>query len=327
MDRLASMSVFVRVVQAASFVRAAEALLLPAASVSRMVQALEAHLKVKLLLRDTRNVSLTDEGRDYYERCLQVLGDIEDMEAAVAGARRGPRGRLKVSLPASLAKGILIPALPDFLARYPHIDIEMAMSDQRVNLIEDGMDCAIRVGAALDPNLVAKRIGEVARITCASPAYLARHGEPTSIADLANHVGVGYVWNHGVRSRPWEFTVGEQLHTVQLAQTVFVNDADAYLACGLAGLGIVSASDYTLGPAVRSGQLRQILRDCSTPPRPVSILFYPNRHMPQRLRAFIDWFETMYQAATAAATSARLQGAAGASPEPPRPIAEGIAIA
>jgi LysR family transcriptional regulator for bpeEF and oprC len=297
MDRLVSMHVFTRVVQAASFVRAAEALQLPAASVSRMVQALEAHLKVKLLHRDTRNVSLTDEGRDYYDRCVQVLSEIEDMEAAVTDARRGPRGRLKVSLPASLAKSVLIPALPDFLARYPHIDIEMALSDRRINLIEDGMDCAIRVGAALDTNLVAKRIGEVARITCASPAYLQRHGEPTSVADLAHHVGVGYVWDDGARSRPWEFTAGEQLQEVQPAQTVFVNDADAYLACGLAGLGIVSASDYTLGPAVRSGQLRQILREYTTPPRPVSILFYPNRHMPHRLRAFIDWFEAVFRAA------------------------------
>lgn len=298
MDRLVSMHVFIRVVQAASFVRAAEALRLPPASVSRMVQALEAHLNVKLLHRNTRKVSLTDEGRDYYDRCVQVLSEIEDMEAAVTDARRGPRGRLKVSLPASLAKSVLIPALPDFLARYPHIDIEMALSDRRVNLIEDGMDCAIRVGAALDTSLVAKRIGEVARITCASPAYLQRHGEPTSVTDLAHHVGVGYVWDHGARSRPWEFTVGEQLQEVQLAQTVFVNDADAYLACGLAGLGIVSASDYTLGPAVHNGQLRQILREYTTPPRSVSILFYPNRHMPHRLRAFIDWFEAVFQAAT-----------------------------
>ncbi|NYE59429.1 LysR family transcriptional regulator for bpeEF and oprC [Duganella sp. 1224] len=293
MDRLATMRVFVRVADAASFVRAAEALDLPAASVSRMVQALEAHLKVRLLNRSTRNVTLTDEGRAYYERCARVLNEIDDMEAA-AGAGHGPGGRLKVSLPASMAKGVLIPALPAFLARYPHIDVELAMSDRRVNLIEAGVDCAIRVGAAPDPGLVAKQIGMVARITCASPAYLRRHGEPRTVADLARHVGIGYVWDHGGRSRPWEFTVNEQVRQVPMAHAVYVDDADAYLACGVAGLGIVSASEYTLRPAVRGGLLRQILHDHAAPPRPVSIVFRPNRHMPPRLRVFIDWFTALY---------------------------------
>ena len=294
MDRLATMQVFVRVADAASFVRAAEALHLPPASVSRMVQALEARLKVRLLNRSTRNVTLTDEGRAYYERCARVLGEIDDMEAT-AGARQGPRGRLKVSLPGAMAKGVLIPALPAFVARYPQIDIELAISDRRVNLIEAGVDCAIRVGASDDPNMVVKHIGEVARITCASPDYLRRHGEPRSVADLVRHVGVGYVWDHGGRSRPWEFTVDQRLEQVPMAHTVFVDDADAYLACGVAGLGIVSASEYSLRPAVTRGQLRQILREYAAPPRPVSIVFRPNRHMPQRLRTFIDWFTALYQ--------------------------------
>jgi LysR family transcriptional regulator for bpeEF and oprC len=124
---------------------------------------------------------------------------------------------------------------------------------------------------------------------------LRQHGEPRTVADLAEHVGIGYVWDHGGRSRPWEFTVNQQLAQVPMAHAVFVDDADAYLACGVAGLGIVSASEYTLRPAVRSGLLRQILRDYATPPRPVSIVFRPNRHMPQRLRAFIDWFTALYQ--------------------------------
>ncbi|SDF73209.1 MULTISPECIES: LysR family transcriptional regulator [unclassified Duganella] len=295
MDRLATMRVFVRVADAASFVRAAEALQLPAASVSRMVQALEAHLKVRLLNRSTRNVTLTDEGRAYYERCARVLGEIDEMEAMAAGNRQGARGRLKVGLPGSMAKSVLIPALPDFLARYPQIDVELAISDRRVNLIEAGVDCAIRVGACADPGLVVKHIGQVARITCASPAYLRQHGEPRSVADLARHVGIGYVWDHGGRSRPWEFTVNDQLAQVPMAHTVFVDDADAYLACGVAGLGIVSASEYTLRPAVRSGLLRQILHDYATPPRPVAIVFRPNRHMPQRLRTFIDWYAALYQ--------------------------------
>jgi LysR family transcriptional regulator for bpeEF and oprC len=294
MDRLATMQVFVRVADAASFVRAAEALHLPPASVSRMVQALEARLKVRLLNRSTRNVTLTDEGRAYYERCARVLSEIDDMEAATAGARQGPRGRLKVGLPGAMAKGVLIPALPAFVARYPEIDIELAISDRRVNLIEAGVDCAIRVGASDDPNMVVKHIGEVARITCASPDYLLRRGEPRSVADLARHVGVGYVWDHGGRSRPWEFTVGQRLEQVPMAHAVFVDDADAYLACGVAGLGIVSASEYTLRPAVRAGLLRQILWEYAAPPRPVSIVFRPNRHMPQRLRAFIDWFTALY---------------------------------
>jgi LysR family transcriptional regulator for bpeEF and oprC len=301
MDRLATMRVFVQVANATSFVRAAEALHLPAASVSRMVQALEAHLKVRLLNRNTRNVTLTDEGRVYYERCSKVLSEIDEMEAMATGTRQGPRGRIKVSISASMAKGVLIPALPDFLSRYPQIDFELAISDRRVNLIETGIDCAIRVGPTTDPSLVVKHIGHVKRITCASPAYLQRYGEPRTIADLAQHIGVGYVWDHGGRSRHWEFTIDEQLEPVLMAHTVFVDDADAYLACGLAGLGIVSASEYTLGPAVRSGLLRQILHDYATPPRPVTIVFRPNRHMPQRLRNFIDWYAMQYEKAAAQA--------------------------
>ncbi|MFL6709396.1 MAG: LysR family transcriptional regulator [Massilia sp.] len=290
------MKVFVGVADATSFVRAAEALQLPTATVTRMIQALEAHLKVKLLNRSSRKVALTDEGSAYYARCVNVLAEIDDMEANAACATKLPEGRVKISLPAVVAKAVLIPALPDFLTRFPGVSVELAISDRQINLIEDLVDCAIRVGAIDDdPGIVAKRIGSVTNITCAAPRYLQRYGEPGTIADLEQHVGVGYIWSNGGGSRPWEFTVDEQAQSVHMRHTVFVNDADAYLACAKAGLGIIRAADYTVRDALRCGELQQILPSYQATPRDVSILFHQNRHMPRRLRAFIDWFAEVYQ--------------------------------
>jgi LysR family transcriptional regulator, regulator for bpeEF and oprC len=296
MDRLFSMRIFTRVVEMSSFTRAAESMQLPVASASRLVQALESHLNVKLLNRTTSNVSVTEEGMTYYERCVGVLNEIDEMEALAAGAKRTPIGRIKVSLPASLAKHVMIPALPRFFADYPDIEIELSMSDRRIDLVEEGVDCAIRLGPVEEIAMVAKHIGEVSRITCASPAYLDRCGVPSLPTELTKHVAVNYVWNNGARIRQWEFMVDGVMETFPLKGMIAVNDADAYLACGLAGLGIISGSDYTVGPFVKSGALREILADYRAPPGPVSMIYHQSRHMPNKLRVFIDWFSEAFQA-------------------------------
>ncbi len=296
MDRLFSMKVFTRVVEMSSFARAAESLQVTAGVASRMVQALESHLRVKLLNRTTRNVSATDEGMAYYERCIRVLSEVEDMDAAASDARRTPQGRLKISLPASLAKGVLIPALPSFFEQFPDIDIELLMSDRRVDLVEEAVDCAIRVGPLQDLLLVAKHIGEVSRITCASPAYIEKFGEPKTPKELGNHIVVNYVWNNGTRLREWDFMVDETLESVTVRGKIAVNDADAYLACGIAGLGIVSGSDYTLLPFIRSGALKEILSGFRAPTRTVSLIYQQNRHLPSKLRVFIEWFTDAFNA-------------------------------
>jgi LysR family transcriptional regulator for bpeEF and oprC len=298
MDRLYSMRMFVRVVEASSFARAAESMQLPPATASRLVQALESHLNVKLLNRTTRNVSVTEEGMAYYERCVRVLSEIDDMDAVASSARKIPQGRIKVSLPASLAKAVLIPALPRFLASYPDIEVELSMSDRRVDLVEESIDCAIRVGPVEDLSMVAKRIGEMSRITCATPAYLEKYGEPRTLKDLAQHLAVNYVWNNG-RIRQWEFMVDGVVEKVSMKGLVAVNDADSYLACGLAGLGIVSGADYTVGAFVRNGALKEILAGFKAPPRPVSMIYHQNRHIPSKMRVFVDWFSEAYPEAAA----------------------------
>lgn len=295
MDRLDSMKVFVRVVEASSYTKAAAMLHLSAATVSRMVQGLEAHMNVRLLNRTTRTVSVTEEGRAFYESCLQVLSLIDEMEQAATGAERSPKGRIRVSLPASIAKNVVIPALPTFFAAYPKVEVDMVISDRHVDLVEEGVDCAIRVGPIEDGALIAKQVGEVSRIICASPTYLERYGEPKTLKELEEHLGVSYVWSNGARVRPWEFYVDGGAESVRMKSQVMVNDADSYFACGLAGLGIVAGYQFALGVFLKNSALKEILKDYRLPPRAVSVLYQPNRHMPHKLRVFIDWLKTVFE--------------------------------
>ena len=204
MDRFFAMKVFTRVVESRSFVKAAESLQLAAPQVSRTVQALEAHLGARLLNRTTRSISVTDDGEAYYQRSIRVLAEVDEMEAELTHAKLNPKGRLKVNLPALVAKMVIIPALPDFFERYPDIEIEMGLSDRQVDIVEEGVDCVIRTGDLEDSGLVARRLGNMRRITCASPAYLEKYGEPKTIDDLRDHIGVNYVSSNTGRIRRWD---------------------------------------------------------------------------------------------------------------------------
>lgn len=297
MDRLDSMKVFVRVVETSSFTKAAEALQRSAGTVTRMVQGLETHMNVRLLNRSTRKVTVTEEGRTYYENCVQVLSLIDEMETEAAGARIDPKGRIRVGLPASIAKNILIQALPDFFRSYPKMEVDLAISDRHIDLVEEGVDCAIRIGPLENEVLIAKQVAEVSRIICASPIYLERYGEPKTIEELEAHIAVNYVWSNGARMRPWEFAVDGLTRSVRMKSLVMVNDADSYFACGLAGLGIVAGYQFALGPFLQCGTLKEILKGHRLPPRAVNILYQPNRHMPHKLRVFIDWARTVFQEA------------------------------
>jgi LysR family transcriptional regulator, regulator for bpeEF and oprC len=293
MDRFLAMKVFARVVEAGSFSRAADALRLPPASVSRTLQALEAHLGARLINRTTRSISITEDGEAYYERCVRVLGEVDDMESSLTQSKLSPRGHVKVSLPVIMAKSTIVPALPAFFKAYPDIDVELVLTDRQVDLVEEGIDLAIRVGAVGDVGLVAKRIGCYSQITCAAPSYLETHGEPKTLDDLANHLAVGYVLNSG-RVRNWEFLIDGEIKVVSMNHKIAVNDGDTYFASGLAGLGLIQGSSYTLGPNIERGQLREVLTDFPSYPRVVSILYASNRHQPRRVRVFIDWVAELY---------------------------------
>ena len=294
MDTLLSMRVFSRIVETGSFTRAAELTGLTTPRVSALLGQLEHHLRCRLLNRTTRRVSLTEDGSAYYQRCIAVLCEIDDMEASLSRAKIAPKGKLKVNMPPAMAKPVVIPALPDFVARYPEIAIEISMTDRQIDLVSEGVDCVVRVGELADSAMVAKRIGSMSTCTCATPAYLAQHGVPVTIDDLAQHTAVHYVSSDTGRQRAWDYLVDGKLRTVQMRGAVAVNDADAQTACALASLGLVKTSLYLVESLLEAGTLQEVLHDFNVAPRPVSVLYPPNRHMPQKLRIFVEWLTALF---------------------------------
>lgn len=294
MDRFFAMKVFTRVVESRSFVKAAESLQLAAPQVSRTVQALEAHLGARLLNRTTRSISVTDDGEAYYQRSIRVLAEVDEMEAELTHAKLNPKGRLKVNLPALVAKMIIIPALPDFFERYPDIEIEMGLSDRQVDIVEEGVDCVLRTGELEDSGLIARRIGNMRRITCASPAYLEKYGEPKTIEDLHNHIGVNYVSSNTGRMRGWDYVVNGVVETIDMHGLIAVNDVDAYVSCGLHGLGLLKTAIFPIAQYLETGELQEVLKDYCSPPRPISIMYARNRHLPRKVRVFADWVAEVF---------------------------------
>lgn len=294
MDTLLSMRVFVRIVESGGFTRASELTGLATPRVSELLRQLEQHLRCRLLNRTTRRVSLTEDGSAYYQRCVAVLGEIDDMEASLSRARSAPKGRLKVNLPTAMAKHIVIPALPSFVSKYPDISIELGVTDRQVDIVGEGVDCVVRVGELEDSGMVARRIGSMSTCTCAAPEYLEAHGVPETIDDLAQHLAVHYILQDTGRPRGWDYVVDGKPRIVQMRGMVAVNDTDAHVACALAGLGLVKTSVYLVEPALASGRLREVLQDFNVAPRPVSVIYPPNRNLPQKLKLFVDWLSALY---------------------------------
>ncbi|VWD43912.1 LysR family transcriptional regulator [Burkholderia lata] len=291
MDHLQAMRIFARVAHLGSFTKAAEQLQLPRPTVSNAVQYLEKHLKTRLLQRTTRRVALTAEGATYYERCTRLLADLDDAETLFEDAGTTPRGAIRVDLPERFALNQVIPALPGFHARYPDLRVVIGTTDRFVDLVADGIDCAVRVGAMSDTSLVARRIGELAQINCAAPAYLERHGTPRSPDELPDHVAVGYFSSRTGRELDWEYADMDsgQLHAVKMRSVVSVNSSQAYLACCLAGLGLIQAPREGLGPLLADGSLVEVLPEWNAEPLPVSVVFPTGRHLAPRVRIFVDW--------------------------------------
>jgi LysR family transcriptional regulator for bpeEF and oprC len=295
MDRFRMLEVFVRVADLASFTRAADALDLPRATVTELVQALEARLECTLLHRTTRRVALTPEGAAFYERATRVLQDLEDAEADLGGARSSPRGRLRVDVPAAAGRHVIAPALPDFFARYPGIQLELGSSDRPVELLMEGVDCVIRGGFVHDDTLVARKLCEFEVATCAAPAYLEKHGVPSSPEDLGGHRFVNFFSAKTGRIFENEFErEGESVH-VAGPSSLAANDADTFVAAVVAGLGL---GQIPLTAHVRSlvaaGALRVVLADWSVPALPIYAMWPRRRDRSARLHAFIDWVAELY---------------------------------
>ena len=290
MDQLQAIRAFARVVEAGSFTRAADSLDMPNATLSKQVQELEAHLGIKLLQRTTRRVSVTPEGSDYYEKTARILKDLEDIDTSFNISRSKPRGHLRVDIGSSTASDVLIPALPDFLERYPDIRIDLGVSDRSVDLISDNVDCVIRGGALDASSLVARTIGQAEMVTCATPAYLKQFGVPAYPDELKNgHRLVSYVSSQNGRAVPFRFErEGEKLE-IKVEHRFGVNESNAHLAAGLAGLGIIQTFSYAAGPAIRDGRLVEVLKKWKPAAYPFHVVYPQNRHLTHRLRVFIDW--------------------------------------
>jgi DNA-binding transcriptional LysR family regulator len=291
MDRLDAMQAFARVVEAGSFTKAADTLHMSKTSVTQLVQQLEARLRVKLLNLTTRKVAVTADGAAYYERVVRLLADVDDAETSLSSASALPRGRLRVDVPSPLARMLLVPALPAFHARYPDIQLDMGVSDRMVDVIGDNVDCVVRGGALTNQSLMARRVGDLQLGVYAAPAYLAREGTPAHPGDLedTHHRIVGFLWSRSGKAFPYAMHRGDERIEVQGRYVLSVDDGNAYLAAGLAGLGVLWLPHYMARPHLASGELVPLFEDWRLDPMPLYVAFPPNRHVSAKLRVFIEW--------------------------------------
>lgn len=289
MDQLLAIKVFARVVEAGTFTRAANSLQMPKATVTKLVQSLEAHLQVKLLLRTTRRVTVTPDGAAYYERTSRLLAELSELDASLRGAQSSPRGRLRIDTGGAIASAILLPALPEFRARYPDLHIDLGVTDRIVDLIGENVDCALR-GAVEDSTLISRKIGAVRWTTCASPEYLRRRGKVQHPRDLeAKHEIVGYASARTSRRQSLEFTRGEETVTIDRRPEITVNDHNAHVAAALAGLGVIQTLDFSVRPHITRRALVPVLGDWSRASQPVYVVYPPSKHPSAKLRVFVDW--------------------------------------
>ncbi|MGE4405049.1 LysR substrate-binding domain-containing protein [Pseudomonas sp.] len=291
MDRFDAMQAFARVVETGSFTKAAETLHMSRTSVTQLVQQLEARLRVRLLNRTTRKVNVTADGSAYYERVVRLLADMDDAETSLSSASSLPRGRLRVDVPSPLARTILVPALPAFHARYPDIQLDMGVSDRRVDLIDENVDCVVRGGEITDQSLVARRVGDLRLGVYAAPSYLERAGPPLHPRELENthHRIVGFLWARAGKVFPYAMHGNGERIEVLGRYVLAVDDGNAYLAAGLAGLGILWLPDYMAREHLARGELVPLFEHWQLDPMPLYVAFPPNRHVSAKLRVFIDW--------------------------------------
>lgn len=290
MDQLRAMRVYARIVELGSFTAAASDLDLPRATVTHAIRRLETRLGTQLLQRTTRRVRTTQDGDTYYAHCRRLLADVDEVEADLRDANLHPKGRLRVDLPTTLARVVVIPALPAFLERYPDIHLEIGTRDRFVNLVQEGVDCVLRTGELSDSGLIGRRVALLPQATVASASYVRRYGLPASLADLQHqHLAVNWRSPTHQRTEPLEFMVGRRRHELMLPGRIEVSGVEAYVAGCEAGLGIAQFPRYRIITDLSSGRLIEILPQSPPPPLPLTVMYPPQRRLPLRLRAFVDW--------------------------------------
>jgi DNA-binding transcriptional LysR family regulator len=291
MDRLETMKAFARVVEAGSFTRAAQTLHMSRTTVTHLVQQLEVRLRLKLLNRTTRRVNVTADGLVYYERIVRLLAELDEIESSLPDAAGAPRGLLRVDVPSPFATMILMPAMARFHARYPDIEFDMGASDRKVDLIGENVDCVVRGGEITHQSLVARCVGRLALGVYAAPTYLARAGIPDHprALDDGKHRIVRYRGARSANGLPYAMHRGQERVELQGRQILSIDDGNAYLAAGLAGLGVLWLPDYMAGQHAAKGALVHLFDDWSIDPMPMYIAYPANRHLGRKVRVFIDW--------------------------------------
>lgn len=287
------MRVFSRVVERRSFTLAADDTGLPRSTVSDAVRELEARLGVRLLQRTTRHVSPTLDGEAYYRRCLAILADIEDAEGAFAGVK--PKGLLRVDVHGTLARHFVLPNLPGFFALYPDIELYMSEGDRLVDLVREGIDCVLRVGAPQDSDMIGRTVATLDEATLAAPAYIAGHGMPGHPDTLDGHKMIGFHSSGTGSVMPLEFTVDGVLREITLPATVTVNAAESYIAAAKLGLGLIQIPEYHAASAVAKGELVRVLDAFPPTSSPVTLLYPRNRQLSPRVRVFVDWLASVFK--------------------------------
>ncbi|WP_287740218.1 LysR family transcriptional regulator [Diaphorobacter sp.] len=284
------MHIFVRVAELASFTQAAEALGIPKASASTAVQQLETQLGTRLLHRTTRRVQLTQDGQAYYERCKDLLADVDELQSMFQhpdGA--GLKGRVRIDMSTGMARNVVVPRLPELLARHPGLEVELSSTERRVDVVREGFDCVLRTGAVVDSSLVARPLGLARLVNCASPAYLRAYGTPRSLADLPGHRLVHFVNTLGARSAGFETLVDGALVLTPMQGALTVNNAEAYMAGCLAGLGLIQVPHLGVVDLLARGDLVEVLPQLAAPPMPLTLMYANRRNLPRRVRTVMDW--------------------------------------
>lgn len=293
MENLNAIRVFVRVAETRSFTGAAKRLGLTSSAVSKAITRLEQELNVRLLQRTTRSVGLTNDGASFFDHCQQILGQIDDAETVLSRATSAPHGRLRVHMPVGFGRRVIVPALSTFLDRNPGLVLDAELSDRMVDLAYEGIDAAVQIGEPADARLIARRLCNLRFVACASPEYLARHGEPRTPDELDQHHCLAYVMMHTGRYRDWLFMKNGKLEAKTVSGRLNINNAESLLEAASSGLGIAMISNFIAADAVRAGRLRCILNDYVAIGPKVSVVYLPSRNLSPKVRAFVDFLNDL----------------------------------
>lgn len=296
MDRFMALKLFVRIADAGSFAKAADHLDLPRSTASKLIRDLEQHLGAKLIQRTTRTVSITAEGARYYERATRLLAELDDMDSAISKMPAKPVGRLRVDVGSVLANLVIIPRLPEFRRLYPGIELHLGVSDRRVDLISEGVDCVIRGGDLPDTSLISRRLCDIDFVTCASPSYLKEYGTPQIPMDLENgHIIASYFFAQTGKIYPPSYQNGTDRYEVSYASAMLFNDSIAHLNAVLAGVGIGQILRIAAQPHLDNGSLVPLFKEFAGPRHEMHIIYPSSRHLNARLRVFVDWIVDVFR--------------------------------